>query len=67
MNLLSQNNFHHKDTLCASGEAMDKRWSRDIQEDLKIGIDEMYHFKSQLDDLHPLAKESLLRLMQGNY
>lgn len=43
--------------------APDDRWNRNIREDLKMGIDAIYQLKERLDLLHPLAKESLIKLI----
>lgn len=42
---------------------VDKRWERDALGDLKHGLDLIFGLKSELDKLHPLASETLIRLL----
>lgn len=48
---------------CMPNEQADKRWERDALGDLKHGLDLIFELKSQLDKLHPIAAETLIRLL----
>lgn len=41
----------------------DNRFSRDALGDLKHGLDLIFDLKSKLDALHPIAAETLIRLL----
>ena len=41
----------------------DERFSRDPLGDLKHGLDLIFGLKSELDKLHPIAAETLIRLL----
>ena len=41
----------------------DSRYSRDALGDLKHGMDLIFAFKKELDGLHPIAAETLIRLL----
>jgi hypothetical protein len=45
----------------------EERCKRDIQQDLKSGIDLLFDFKKQLSKLHPGASESLLRMVRDGF
>ena len=42
---------------------LDKRCERDALGDLKHGLDLIFDLKSKLDVLHPIAAETLIRLL----
>ncbi len=42
---------------------LDKRHERDALGDLKHGLDLIFELKSELDKLHPIAAETLIRLL----
>lgn len=42
---------------------LDKRHERDALGDLKHGLDLVFELKAQLDKLHPIATETLIRLL----
>ncbi len=39
------------------------RYSRDALGDLKHGLDLVFELKSQLDKMHPIAAETLIRMI----
>jgi hypothetical protein len=41
----------------------DERYERDALGDLKHGLDLVFALKAELDKLHPLASETLIRLL----
>ncbi len=41
----------------------DDRYKRDPVNDLKEGIDLVFELKAKLDKFHPIARETLIRLM----
>lgn len=43
------------------------RCKRDMQEDLKEGIDIIFEFKKSISKLHPGATESILRLIRDGH
>lgn len=43
--------------------APDTRYERDALGDLKHGLDLVFELKAQLDKLHPIATETLIRLL----
>ena len=45
----------------------DERCKRDIQQDLKSGIDLLFDFKNLLSKLHPGASESIIRMVREGY
>jgi hypothetical protein len=51
-----------KERVCAEAE-QDKRYERDALGDLKHGLDLIFELKAQLDKLHPIAAETLIRLL----
>jgi hypothetical protein len=51
-----------RDMGCAQVEP-DKRYERDALGDLKHGLDLVFELKAELDKLHPLASETLIRLL----
>ena len=44
-------------------EKEDMRYSRDALGDLKHGLDLVFELKSQLDKMHPVAAETLIRML----
>ena len=48
---------------CMPDGNTDKRWERDALGDLKHGLDLIFDLKSKLDALHPIAAETLIRLL----
>jgi hypothetical protein len=44
-------------------ERVDKRWERDALGDLKHGLDLIFALKQELEKLHPIAAETLIRLL----
>lgn len=54
-----------RDTACiglAPGKP-DERFQRDPASDLKDGIDLVFKLKAQIDKFHPIATETLIRLL----
>jgi hypothetical protein len=43
----------------------EKRHDRDVLGDLKHGLDLIFELKSNLDMLHPMASETLIRLLSN--
>lgn len=43
----------------------EKRYDRDVLGDLKHGLDLIFELKSNLDMLHPMASETLIRLLSN--
>ena len=43
--------------------SQDNRWRRDIQSDMKIGIDHLFALKTELNKLHPYAQDALMVLL----
>ena len=41
----------------------DERYSRDSLGDLKHGLDLIFELKTKLDKMHPIAAETLIRLL----
>lgn len=41
----------------------DERYSRDALGDLKHGLDLIFELKTKLDKMHPIAAETLIRLL----
>jgi hypothetical protein len=41
----------------------DKRYERDALGDLKHGLDLIFELKAELDKLHPISSETLIRLL----
>ena len=58
LHYMSRNN----DT-CEPQPVEDGRWKRDALGDLKHGLDLVFDLKSKLDKLHPIAAETLIRLL----
>ena len=56
------NNFIPRETDVCSSE-MDNRWKRNMQDDIKTGIDHLFALKTELAKLHPLAHEALMILL----
>jgi hypothetical protein len=48
---------------CVSELKPDTRFERDTLGDLKHGLDLIFELKTQLDKLHPIASETLIRLL----
>jgi len=48
---------------CLRESKADTRFERDALGDLKHGLDLIFELKTQLDKLHPLASETLIRLL----
>jgi len=46
-------------------ERVDKRWERDALGDLKHGLDLIFALKQELEKLHPIAAETLKRLLSN--
>lgn len=42
---------------------VDDRYSRDALGDLKHGLDLVFELKTQLDKMHPIAAETLIRML----
>lgn len=51
----------------ADHKEYEERCKRDIQQDLKSGIDLLFDFKKQLSKLHPGASESLIRMVRDGF
>lgn len=52
---------NYESQVCREGE--DTRYSRDALGDLKHGLDLVFELKSQLDKMHPIAAETLIRML----
>ena len=50
---------------CILDNNIDKRLERDALDDLKHGLDLIFSLKSKLDALHPIAAETLIRLLSN--
>lgn len=48
---------------CANQIINEARYERDALVDLKHGMDLIFEFKSELDKLHPIATETLTRML----
>jgi hypothetical protein len=53
--------MNNESQLCREGE--DLRYQRDALGDLKHGLDLVFDLKTQIDKLHPIAAETLIRLL----
>lgn len=53
--------MNNESQVCREGE--DLRYSRDALGDLKHGLDLVFELKAQIDKLHPIAAETLIRLL----
>ena len=51
-----------RDSACVHNEP-NKRYERDALGDLKHGLDLIFELKAELDKLHPLASDTLIRLL----
>jgi hypothetical protein len=51
-----------RDSGCVQSEP-DKRYDRDALGDLKHGLDLIFELKTRLDELHPIAADTLIRLL----
>lgn len=63
MSILNYNLKRSETCPSLSGEVTDERWSREPLGDLKHGLDLIFELKEKFDKLHPLASETLIRLM----
>lgn len=52
-----------RDSACVAPSEPDERFSRDALGDLKHGLDLIFELKAQLDKFHPIASETLIRLL----
>ncbi len=50
---------------CVQREEPDARYERDALGDLKHGLDLVFELKEKLDKLHPIAAETLIRLLSN--
>ena len=48
---------------CVPTSGDEKKWQRDGLGDLKHGLDLIFELKEKLEELHPIAKETLIRLL----
>lgn len=65
MSLLHYNMTQQRDTACigiAPG-VTDERMKRNPAQDLKEGIDLVFSLKAAIDKFHPIATETLIRLL----
>lgn len=63
-NMASREELRVAPQSCTPGESQfEKRWERDALGDLKHGLDLIFELKSALDELHPIAAETLIRLI----
>jgi hypothetical protein len=58
LHYLSSNN-----QVCEPQRVDDERWQRDALGDLKHGLDLVFELKAKLDKFHPIASETLIRLL----
>ena len=61
MSLLMEYNYDQ----CADNA--DERYYRSIQDDIKEGIDHVFQLKMEIAKLHPVARETLVRMLTNGY
>lgn len=63
MNILNYNLKPTETSQICTDETIEVLWSRDALGDLKHGLDLVFELKNKLDKLHPVARETLLRII----
>lgn len=56
-------NFNLSEYLCPPEPIHDTRFERNALGDLKHGLDLIFALKTELDKLHPIASETLVRML----
>lgn len=64
MSLLHYNmNYSEMGCIGSAPGVQDERMKRDPAQDLKEGIDLVFEFKAKIDKMHPMATQTLIRLL----